>query len=477
MKVNPNLDYTVKAVKAVLGSDDVVFFEFALGRARATAVYVDSVTDKQTLGFEVISPLSRRKGSETVKTLARSVTAANVRIRSTVSECTEDVLNGFTVLLFEGKAKALSVDLKKYETRAIAEPPTGMVVKGPRGGFTESIRTNLSLVRRYLKSEDLKVENFRLGRYTATDCSLLFVSTIAKPDLVEKVREKISRIDIDGIPDSSYITHFIMERKASFFKQVGTTERPDVLVEKLLEGRVALIVDGSPIVLTLPFLFIEDFQASEDYYSPPVRSNLTRGLRVVSLLFSVFLPALFVSAQLFHLQLIPLNFLLTIVNSIKGIPLSPSFEMFFTLLIFEILNEASVRMPRYVGMALSIVGALVLGETAVNAGIVSTPAILIMALSGIGLYTVPEEVETMSVLRFVFLLLAGSVGGYGVILFVGFLLCYLSSFDNYGVPYLSPYAPLIGVDLQDGFYMDDATDMEKRPVSIGSGNRRRIRKP
>ncbi len=476
MKVNKKLDYTVNAVRAVLGSDDVVFFDFVVGKTPAVAVYIDSLTDKQSLGFEVLEPLSKQKGTESTKTLAKSITAAGARTCGTIAECTKDILDGRTLLFFEGKTSALAVDLKKFAERSISEPPTGMAVKGPRGGFTESIKTNLSLVRRYLKSEDVKIETKTVGRYTATSYALIYVSTIAKPDLVKKVKEKLARIDIDGIPDSSYLTHFIMERKNSVFKQVGTTERPDVLIEKLLEGRIAIVVDGSPIVLTLPFLFIEDFQTAEDYYSSPVRANITRGLRIVALIFSVFLPALFVSAQLFHLQLIPLNFLLTIVNSIKGIPLSPSFEMFFTLLIFEILNEASVRMPRYVGMALSVVGALVLGETAVNAGIVSTPAILIMALSGIGLYTVPEEVETMSVLRFVFLLLAGAIGGYGIILFIGFLICYLVTFDNYGAPYIAPYSPLIGNDLKDGFYMDDVTDMITRPASIGSGNRRRLRK-
>lgn len=175
-------------------------------------------------------------------------------------------------------------------------------------------------------------------------------------------------------------------------------------------------MDGSPIALTLPYILIEDFQSPEDYYTSPYKATVARGLRALSVFLAVLLPGFFVAAQLFHLQLIPLNFLLTIVNSIKGIPLSPSFEMFFTLLIFEILNEASVRMPKYVGMVVSIVGGLVLGETAVNAGIISAPALMIIALSGICLYTVPELVQTFSLVRIIILILAGSLGGYSIIL-------------------------------------------------------------
>ena len=191
------------------------------------------------------------------------------------------------------------------------------------------------------------------------------------------------------------------------------------------------------------------------------------------MIFSILLPSVFVAAQLFHLQIIPLNFLLTIVNGIKEIPFSPSLEMFFVLLIFELLNETSVRMPKYVGMALAVVGALVLGETAVNAGIVSTPAILIMALSGISIYAIPELVETTSVLRFIYLIIAGSLGGYGLILITAFLIIYLCSADNYGAPYLAPYSPVLLSDFQDGLYMNNVIGMEKRPEALGAGNKTR----
>lgn len=377
------------------------------------------------------------------------------------------------MIFIDGKNKAISVDLKKFEVRAISEPPTGLAVRGPRNGFTESIKSNLSLVRRYLKSPDLKVETFEKGRYTKTSIAFMYIDGISRPEIIDKIRKKIEEIDIDGIPDSSYVSKLLNERKTSLFKQVGSTERPDVLIERMLEGRAGIIVDGSPFALTLPYLLIEDFQAAEDYYISEYRANLVRALRVVAMIFSILLPSVFVAAQLFHLQIIPLNFLLTIVNGIKEIPFSPSLEMFFVLLIFELLNETSVRMPKYVGMALAVVGALVLGETAVNAGIVSTPAILIMALSGISIYAIPELVETTSVLRFIYLIVAGSLGGYGLILITAFLIIYLCSADNYGAPYLAPYSPVLLNDFQDGLYMNNVIGMVKRPEALGAENKTR----
>ncbi len=478
MNISSDVNYNKKVVKAILGSDDIVFFDFELGKTSALCVYVDSITDKELLGLEVLAPLkklcSEKSATKTnISHLAKAITLANVKTESKITDATNDILSGNAMIFIDGKNKAISVDLKKFEVRAISEPPTGLAVRGPRNGFTESIKSNLSLVRRYLKSPDLKVETFEKGRYTKTSIAFMYIDGISRPEIIDKIRKKIQEIDIDGIPDSSYVSKLLNERKTSLFKQVGSTERPDVLIERMLEGRAGIIVDGSPFALTLPYLLIEDFQAAEDYYISEYRANLVRALRVVAMIFSILLPSVFVAAQLFHLQIIPLNFLLTIVNGIKEIPFSPSLEMFFVLLIFELLNETSVRMPKYVGMALAVVGALVLGETAVNAGIVSTPAILIMALSGISIYAIPELVETTSVLRFIYLIVAGSLGGYGLILITAFLIIYLCSADNYGAPYLAPYSPVLLNDFQDGLYMNNVIGMVKRPEALGAKNKTR----
>ena len=449
-----------------LNASDIIYFDFTTNNFSGFLVYVDSITDRESLGELVLRPFNEKTISLNETEICNSILSANVEIAKDIDNSINKILSGKTALFIYGLKKIILVDLKKFDSRSISEPPTSSVIKGPREGFTESIKTNISLVRRRIVSEHFKIENFTIGKQSKTTIAFCYMSNIADDNIVNNIRKKLQSVSIDNIPDSAYLQKILSARKNSLFKQISTTEKPDIMVAKLMEGRVAIIVDGSPLVLTAPYILLEDFQNSEDYYKSTYKANMERVLRVLSILIAVFLPGVYVAAQLFHMEFIPLKFLLTIVSSVRGIPLSPTYEMFFTLLIFEILNEASVRMPKYVGMALSIVGALVLGETAVQAGIVSSPAILIMALSGICLYTVPELVGTMSLLRFTVLLVAGTLGGYGILIISTFLFCYLSSMESFGVPYLSPYSPLVSNDLKDGLLMDNLLNMKKRPISL-----------
>ena len=475
MKLSNNLQKNVQSVKSILTSDDVIFFELKVQHSSAVCIFFDHLQDKALLGKQVLEPISLMERKNSCKEILSNLTLPEGEILSTIQQCIEKITFGDTVLLIDGFSEGISVACKKHATRPVAEPPTSTILKGPREGFVESIQTNLSLIRQRIKSPDLVYKKFTIGQYSSTTVGVVYIDSIVDKKIVNMVIDKLKTIDVEGLSDSSYVAKCISSKKASLFKQVGSTEKPDILASKLLEGRVAIIVDGSPIVLTVPYLLLEDFQSSEDYYSNTYRANVSRFLRLIAVIVAILAPAFYVSAQLFHLQLIPLNFLLTIVNSIKGIPLSPSAEMFFTLLIFEILNEASIRMPRYVGIAMSVVGALVLGDTAVNAGIISTPTILIIALSGISLYTVPDLMESLSVLRIIYLFIAGTFGGYGILLLSAGLVIYLCSLESFGVSVCAPYSPLLLNDLQDGFVMSFFDNMKKRPLSLKSQNKVRRR--
>lgn len=469
MNFTKSLQQNVKMIKRKLYSSDVVYFNFTVADKNAVLVYIDPLIDKVVLGSSLLIPLEKCSTSAPDE-IKNVIASPNVKTSADYNGAIEKAVDGWGIILIDGENKCLQVDLKKVDQRAISEPPTSSVIKGPREGFIESIKSNVSLLRKRLKSPELIIEYLEVGKYSKTTVAVCFIKSIADLKIVKEVKKRLKAIDIDGIYDSSSIALNISEHKKSLFKQVGTTEKPDILMAKMLEGRIGIIVDGSPIALSVPYLLVEDFQSADDYFILYYRANMERLLRLVSVIFSVYLPALFVAAELFHLQLIPLNFLLTIINSIKGIPLSPSFEMFFTLLIFEMLNEASIRMPKYVGMALSIVGALVVGDTAVRAGIVSTPTIMIMALSGICIYTVPELVDTLSVLRLAFLLVAGTSGVYGIILLTCFLILYLCSMENFGIPLLAPFAPIVKNDLKDSFYITYLNRMRTRPFSLKPKN-------
>ncbi len=476
MKVYASLEKNLKYLKKALQSEDVCFMETKVGAADAVLIFAKDIVDKESLGELVLRPLSRIEGQPDKKRLADVFLSPEKEELNKLEQIPDKVVSGFATLICDGVATAFSFGLIKFDRRSIAEPPTSTVIKGPREGFVESLPINISMMRRRLKTPDLIFENIEIGKYSKTTVCLCYVKNVADRALVKKLKAKLNSIEIDAVLDSSYVSKFLGEHKTSVFKQVGNTEKPDILAAKILEGRVALLVDGSPIALTVPYLLIEDFQSPNDYYSSPYNATLSRLLRLMAVMLSILLPAFYVSAQLFHLQIIPLSFLLTIVNSIKGIPLSPSYEMFFSLLIFEILNEASVRMPKYVGMVVSIVGGLVLGETAVNAGIISAPTLMIIALSGICLFTVPELEKTFAVLRLVFLIIGGSTGGYGILVATASILIYLVSFENYSTPLMAPFSPLIKEDLKDSIYKGFMSEMASRPLSIKNANHTRLSK-
>ncbi len=475
MNLTGKIKVDLQKLKIHLESEDIAFLEVKAGDKNAVLIFAKDMVDKDAIGTLILKPLSKIKKGFSQKQFTSLFLSPEKQEVTDVLKIVDEVVLGNAVIICDGLKYALSFGLKKFEKRTITEPPTSAVIKGPREGFVESLPVNISLMRRRIKSPNLHFENLTIGEFSKTPVALCYVDGIADKKLVAQLRKKLKAIKIDAVLDSSYIAKFLGQHKTSIFKQTGNTEKPDILAAKILEGRVAIFVDGSPIALTVPYLLLEDFQSPSDYYSSSYTASVARGIRLLSVILSILLPSFFVAAELFHLQLIPLSFLLTIVNSIKGIPLSPGYEMFFTLLIFEILNEASIRMPRYVGMVVSIVGGLVLGETAVTAGIISAPTLMIVAFSGICLFTVPELEKCFSLLRLIFLFVAGSFGGYGIILTIAITLIYLVSFENYGTPLFAPFSPLIKEDLNDGFIKGFLTKTTNRPLSIPNTNRTRLK--
>ena len=474
MNFTKNLKENLENLKAILKSDDINFLSLKVANKESYLIFAKELSDKDALGQLVIKPLKELDEKADEEDIFNVFYSPEKEILNSIKKITDSVVLGDAVLLVDGLDKAFAFGLKKYEKRAIAEPPTSTVIKGPREGFVESLPVNVSLIRRKIKSPNLKFINLSIGEYSNTPVSICYIEGICDQSLVKEIEKKLKKISIDAVLDSSYVSKFLGEHKRSLFKQVGNTEKPDILAAKILEGRVAIFVDGSPIALTVPYLLIEDFQSPSDYYGSTYSATISRIIRFIAVYLSLSLPAFFVSAELFHMQFIPLSFLLTIENSIKGIPLSPSYEMFVTLFIFEILNEASVRMPRYVGMVVSIVGGLVLGETAVNAGIISAPTLMIVAFSGICLYTVPELNQSLSVARLIFLIVAGSIGAYGILALSTFFMLYLVSFECYQTPLLAPFSPLVTSDLKDAIFKGFISDQQMRPKSIRNQNKKRI---
>lgn len=454
-------------------SDTVFRRDFTIGKQKACLLFHPDMTDPLILRSAVRACVEAGKGAS-LESLLQSVLVVSEAEISQESSAAQAVLDGDAVLFLDGTSGCIAINARQWDKRAVTEPPTETVVRGPREGFIEDFKTNITLVEKRLRSKKLAVEKFKVGREGNTAVAVLYLGGIAKKELVQEVIRRIKGLDTDAIADSHFLVPCLEERPRSVFPQVGTAEKPDVVASKLLEGRVAVIVDGSPIALTVPFLLIEDFHSGEDYYERTSFATFLRVIRILALALAIFLPGLYVADLTYHYEVVPLKLLITVLNALKGIPLPPMWEILFILFLFEVIREASVRMPKSVGTAMSIVGALVLGDTAVKAGIISSPGVMIIALSSIALYTVPALVGTTSLLRMLFTLVGGLGGLYGLILASVALVHYLSSLNSLGTPSLAPFAPLIKSDLKDGVVRAPLYALVDRPAAIGSPNKRRM---
>ena len=386
-------------------------------------------------------------------------------------EILKKLTRGEKVLLIEDEVISILINTKKIEKRGVLEPPNNNLIRGPREGFIEDINTNINLLRKRLVTTDLKVESLEIGRYTKSKVSICYLTKIADKKIVKKIKERLEKIDIDGILDSYYLQDYLEEKPNSIFKQIGFTEKPDILAGKMLEGRVGILVDGSPIALTVPFLLIEDLQSSEDYYEENNKVTFIRMLRILGVVIALTVPGIYISLQLYHYKALPLKFLVTIINSSQNIPMPPAIEVFFAFFMFEILYEASIRTPKSLGSSFNIIGALILGDTAIKSNLASAPTIMIVALSSIAIYLIPESTNVLRILRFGLTLIGTMLGIVGMCVGLIFIVAYLADFDSYGADYLSPVAPYVKSDFKDFIFKGNIKEMKTRPDGFKQKNK------
>ena len=471
------LQKRIDRIKEILGHSNELIIKEIDVQPRIAILYMLGLNDTTALSKFVISPIQSSKESKlNIDMLKDSIiTLSEMIVETDENKIIDSLLKGKGVLLLDGEKNSLILATDKYKERSVEEPPTSAVLKGPRSGFVENLKTNLSILRKILATPKLRTISTTVGKHTSTSITIVYIDGIAEQKVVETVKKRIDSINIDGVIDSHYIAGFLEEKPNSIFKQIGDSEKPDIVAAKMLEGRVAIIVDGSPLVLTVPFIYLEDFQSGDDYYGDHARATFLRWLRIASIFITILTPALYIAVVLHHYKAIPLKFLITIINTTKGLPLTPFAEILFVLILFEILYEASLRMPKYLGLALSIVGALILGDTAVKAGLISPPAVMIVAVSGLSIYCIPDQAAQLNILRLLFTLAGGMLGFFGVTITLLFVILYLNDFDSYGSPYFAPLAPFINSDIKDFIYKTDIVNMKYRPRSI-AGNRKNQRR-
>lgn len=471
-----SLKENIKIIQKDFGnSNELIVKELECQGFSCAVIYLIGLTDTISLSKFIIEPILKSTTKLTPNNAPKLLPLCETNEESDKEKIISALLKGKGILLFDNSDKSLILGIDKFKERAIAEPPTSTVLKGPRAGFVENLKTNLSVIRKILATPKLKTHSTEVGKYTRTTVTIVYLDGVADKKIVDTVKKRISKINIDGVLDSHYIAQYLEEKKYSMFKQIGNSEKPDIVCAKLLEGRVAILVDGSPMVLTVPFLYIEDIQSSDDYYSDNTRASFVRWVRIISIVISILTPALYIGIILHHYKAIPLKFLITIINTTKGLPLTPFAEILFVLLLFEILYEASLRMPKYLGMALSIVGALILGDTAVKAGLISPPAVMIVAISGLSIYCIPDQAPQLYLLRLLFTFAGGTLGIFGIASLGIFVILYLSDFDSYGGAYFAPISPLIKSDLKDSIVRTHITNIKTRPYSFSKRHPNKVR--
>ncbi|WP_426334685.1 spore germination protein [Paenibacillus silvae] len=445
-------------------------------------VFMEGLVDTHVINSAVLKPLLEAQiysepggGQENDLVQRGQLALASKQMVTKLSEVIQGVLNSSVAVLTDGHESAMLASVDGAKTRGVEEPASEAVIRGPREGFNESLRVNTSMIRRKIKSNALKTESMIIGDVTHTEIVICYIQGIAKESIINEVRNRLKSIRTDSILESGYIEEFIDDAPYSLFPTIQNTERPDTVAASLLEGKVAIITDGTPFVLIVPFTFWTGIQSAEDYYNPSLYSSAVRFIRIIFIFISLFLPSLFVGIVNFHSQMIPTSLVLNFAAARENSPFPTVIETMLMEVLFEGLREAGIRLPKQIGSAVSIVGALVIGQAAVQAGIVSAPIVIVVAGTGIASFTIARLnlSHPLRMLRFVLLIFAGTLGLYGIALVTMAILLYMTALRSFGVPYFSPLAPLIIPELKDAIWRSPEWKMNRRPVDTTSGQIRR----
>lgn len=480
--ISKSLPDNIKQIEESLGkSNDLIIKQIRIGKNNAikTAIaYIDGLANKnfiQNVTLEITNQInSPAITQKNVLNYIKYLPLAAGKLTDIMDFETLlfHIVSGNTVILADGCKAGLVLDSRSVESRSVEEPSSQTVVRGPKDGFTERLRINTALIRQRIKNKNLRIENRLIGQVTKTDVSILYIRGIANDKLVQEVRARLSRINIDGILESSYIEELIHDSPYTLFPTVFSTERPDVITAGLLEGRIAILVDGTPFALLVPALFIQFFQSSEDYYQRFYIGSLIRILRYIAFFLTLLVPSFYIALTTYHQEMIPMRLLTSLAAQREGVPLPAFLEALTMEITFEILKEAGIRMPRAIGSAISIVGALVLGQAAVEAGLISAVMVVVVSLTAISSFIMPSYsmANAVRVLRFGFMLLASMMGIYGIFIGLFTMLLHLCSLRSLGVPYMSPLSPTTDSIWQDSLIRSPFWKISIRPTFASRHN-------
>jgi len=455
---------------------DIVSRDISIAGRRALLLYNDLLVDKSILNeniLEICFEDFQKDGAGLIERLKnKGIAIGSIITVSGIESCIEMLFYGSTVIILDGSGEALVMDTIRWEKRAVENPATEPSIRGPKDSFTEVLYVNASLLRRRLVTPDFKMVDLTIGVKSRTKVKVCYLESTVSPKLVEEVLRRLNLIDIDALLAESYIEELIEDEPYSIFPTIQVTERPDVAVASILEGRVVILQDNTPFSLIMPAVAMQFFQSADDYYNRWVFGTFIRIARVAALFFTVYLPSLYVAVTTYHQEMLPTAFMISLQAQREGVPYPAVFEATLMGFAFEILREAGLRLPRAVGQAVSIVGALIIGESAVRAGLVSPAMVIVTAVTAIAAFTIPSPgmYEPITIIRLILVIMGGIMGIWGLLIFTLVILGHLASLRSFGTPYLIPAGPFIREDLDDYLIRAPLWQMKKRPRLLAKKN-------
>ncbi|MHB1407962.1 MAG: spore germination protein, partial [Desulfitobacteriaceae bacterium] len=458
------------AIQAALGHSADLYvhrFQAFTGDTNCAFIYLRSFVDLELLNLFALSPLQQLSDPPAdMEQLMKVLPYAGTKVSTSRAECAQAVSRGDVVLLISGLQCALSFPLKKYEQRSLTEPQNEKVVQGPRDGFVESIWSNIGILRQRIKNPDFRFELITLDTRTSVELGIVYIQGIANRKIVAEVRSRLARINVDRLLATGSVSEMITDSPLSPFPTHQVTERPDRLTSALLDGRIGIFLDGTPIVMMAPAVFWDFLKSPDDYTENPYFVSIVRLIRLSSHLVALLLPGAYLAVTTFHLEMLPQSLAVIIAGARTRTPFPTVVELLAMELMIEVLREAGLRMPGAFGQTLSIVGALVIGESAVTAGLIEPIIVVIVAFSTLASFVVPgyNAAISLRVLRFPLILLSAVLGFFGLLLGAMFYLMHLVSLRSFGVPYFAPVAPLFLKDMRDMYVRLPWWKQSERPT-------------
>ncbi|ABR50671.1 GerA spore germination protein [Alkaliphilus metalliredigens QYMF] len=492
-KINRSLQKNLETIKGFLKDcDDVVYREFTIGKEnkhKGAVIWIDGMVNKDLINnyimeslmidSRLVDPKPKAIKDNFIDLLKnKTLAVSEIEEVDTIEDVLVNIFSGETALLLDDYEKIIIIASRGWEGRGISEPETEAVIRGPRDGFTETMRFNTALIRRRIRDHRLKVKNYRVGVRSQTDVVVMYMEDIANKGVLEEVDKRLNKIDVDAIIESGQLEEFIEDEWQSLFPQIQNTERPDVAAAGIYQGRVILVVDNTPFALMVPTTFNMMMQSAEDYYERWDIGTMVRILRYFCLLIALYAPALYVGISSFHPQMIPTDLALTLAATRRGVPFPAVIEALIMEVTIEILREAGVRLPGAIGSTIGIVGGLVIGQAAVEAGIVGPLMVIVVAITAIASFAIPSYNLAISVrlIRFIILFSAAIFGLYGIMLITLVMLIHLCSLKSFGMPYLSPFVTFVHQfsDLKDAVIRAPQLMMNKRDVNAPKNQKGRM---